>query len=213
MCGRFRNLQTWADLYSDLQRFLGPVEQAAMNLEPREQVRPTNDVAIVRSSDAGVSVSNARWWLVPWFHKGALKDWKATTFNARAETVATSRAFRDSFRRRRCLVPADGWYEWMGPRDDDDKRKQPWQFTPKDGASIMLAGIWDRCDTIDLGLVDSFTIVTQPAGAPLNGYHDRAPVVLFGDEWKRWLNLDSDVTDLLGPESRDRFHVVKCGIR
>jgi putative SOS response-associated peptidase YedK len=213
MCGRFRNLQTWADLYSDLQRFLGPVEQAAMNLEPREQVRPTNDVAIVRSSDAGVSVSNARWWLVPWFHKGALKDWKATTFNARSETVATSRAFRDSFRRRRCLVPADGWYEWMGPRDDDDKRKQPWQFTPKDGASIMLAGIWDRCDTIDLGLVDSFTIVTQPAGAPLNGYHDRAPVVLFGDEWKRWLNLDSDVTDLLGPESRDRFHVVKCGIR
>lgn len=68
-------------------------------------------------------------------------------------------------------------------------------------------------ETSDLGPVESFTIVTQPAGAPLNGYHDRAPVVLFGDEWKRWLDLDADVADLLGPESRDRFDVVKCGIR
>jgi putative SOS response-associated peptidase YedK len=124
MCGRFRNLKTWADLHSDLQRFLGPIEQAAVNLEAREQVRPTNDVAIVRSIDDRLLVSNARWWLVPWFHKGALKDWKATTFNARAETVATSRAFRDSYKRRRCLVPADGWYEWMGPRDDDGTKKQ-----------------------------------------------------------------------------------------
>ncbi|UAJ12498.1 SOS response-associated peptidase (plasmid) [Polymorphobacter megasporae] len=102
-------------------------------------------------------------------------------FNARAETVATSRAYRDSFKRRRCLMPADGWYEWMGPHDDDDKRKQPWLFAPKDGAPIMLAGIWDRCETIDQGSIESFSIVTQPAGAPLNGYHDRAPAVLFGD--------------------------------
>ncbi|MGI4877623.1 MAG: SOS response-associated peptidase [Janthinobacterium lividum] len=213
MCGRFRNLQTWSDLYGDLQRFLGPVTQAAVNLEPREQVRPTQTAPIVRMTDGAVGVASARWWLVPWFYKGTLKGWKATTFNARAETVATSRAYRDSFKRRRCLVPADGWYEWMGPHDEDDKRKQPWLFAPRDRAPIMLAGIWDRCETSDQGLIESFSVVTQPAGAPLNGYHDRAPIVLFGDEWARWLDPNADVAGLLGPESRDRFDVVKCAIR
>ena len=111
MCGRYRNMQTWSDLHAALQRFLGPVSQPALNLEPMLQVRPTNSVPIVRQTDEGLHVANARWWLVPWFHEGTLKDWKATTFNARAETVATSRAYRDSFKRRRCLVPADGWYE------------------------------------------------------------------------------------------------------
>jgi putative SOS response-associated peptidase YedK len=162
--------------------------------------------------DGAPNVGNARWWLVPWFHKGALKDWKATTFNARAETVATSRAYRDSFKRRRCLVVADGWYEWSGPREGEEKRKQPWLFKPRDGEPIMFAGIWDRCDTTDQGPVDSFTIVTQPAGAPLNGYHDRAPVVLFGNDWARWMDVDADVSDLLGPESPDRFTVSKVSI-
>lgn len=141
-----------------------------------------------------------------------MKDWKATTFNARAETVATSRAYRDAFAKRRCLVVADGWYEWMGPRDADPKRKQPWLFTVRDGAPLMLAGIWDACETVDEGRVCSFTIVTQPAGAALNGYHDRAPVVLFGKDWRRWLDVTADVTDLLGPESAGRFDVTKCSI-
>jgi putative SOS response-associated peptidase YedK len=212
MCGRYRNLQTWADLHAALSRFLEPLSQPAPNLEPREQVRPTNDASVVRMIDGKPSVGNARWWLIPWFHRGGVKDWKATTFNARAETVATSRAYRDSFKRRRCLVVADGWYEWSGPREGDEKRKQPWLFTPRQAEPIMFAGIWDRCDTTDQGTIDSFTIVTQPAGAPLNGYHDRAPVILFGEEWSRWLDVDADVSDLLGPESRDRFDVGRCAI-
>ena len=92
------------------------------------------------------------------------------------------------------------------------KRKQPWLFKPRDGEPIMFAGIWDRCETTDQGVVESFTIVTQPAGAPLNGYHDRAPVVLFGEQWARWLDLEADVTDLLGPESTDRFVVARANI-
>ena len=213
MCGRYRNLQTWSDLHAGLSYFLGPVTQPALNLEPREQVRPTQNAPIVTTEpDGEVTVWNARWWLIPWFHKGTVKDWKATTFNARAETVATSRAFRDSFAKRRCLVVADGWYEWMGPRDDSSPRKQPWLFTPRDASPIMLAGIWDSCETTDEGKVPSFTIVTQPAGAPLNGYHDRAPVVLMSDDWRRWLDTSADVSDLLGPESIDRFDIDKCAI-
>lgn len=213
MCGRFRDTRPWAELQAALREFVGPLDQPALNLQLREQVRPTQAATIVRTHDGTPTVSQARWWLIPWFHNGAVKDWKATTFNARAETVKTSRAYRDSFSRRRCLVAADGWYEWKGEREDDLKKKQPWLFEPRDGAPMMLAGIWDRCETTDQGLVESFTVVTQPAGAPLNGYHDRAPVVLFGNDWSRWLDLDADVDDLLGPESADQFVVMKCGIR
>jgi putative SOS response-associated peptidase YedK len=213
MCGRFRDTHPWAELQAALREFVGPLDQPALNLESREQVRPTQAVTIVRTHDGTPSVSLARWWLVPWFHKGALKEWKATTFNARAESVRASRADRNSFSRRRCLAAADGWYEWMGERDDGPKKKQPWLLEPRDGEPIMLAGIWGRCDTTDQGAVESFTIVTQPAGAPLNGYHDRAPVVLFGQDWSGWLDLSADVDDLLGPESVDRFSVTKCGIR
>ncbi|AYJ85314.1 SOS response-associated peptidase (plasmid) [Sphingomonas paeninsulae] len=213
MCGRYRDTRPWAELHAALREFVGPFDQPALNLESREQVRPTQAATIVRLHDAAPSVSQARWLLVPWFHKGALKDWKATTFNARAETVRTSRAYRDSFARRRCLIAADGWYEWKGEREDDPKKKQPWLFEPRHGEPIMLAGIWDRCETTDQGAVESFTVITQPAGAPLNAYHDRAPVVLFGQDWARWLDLDADIDDLLGPESADRFTVTKSAIR
>ena len=213
MCGRYRNLQSWTDLHASMTNFLGPVDQPALNLEPRDQVRPTQAAPIVTLSNNDTpTVWNARWWFVPWFHSGKLKDWKATTFNARAETVATSRAYRDAFARRRCLIVADGWYEWMGPRENGSGKKQPWLFTPRDREPIAFAGIWDRCETIDDGTVESFSIITQPAGAPLNGYHDRAPVVLFGDEWRRWLDPAAEVGDLLGSESRDRFVIDKCTI-
>ncbi len=213
MCGRYRNLQTWSELHEALEQFIGPATQSALNLEPREQVRPTQTAPIVTLREDGTpEVWNARWWLIPWFHKGTVKDWKATTINARAETVATSRAYRDAFAKRRCLVAADGWYEWMGPRDDGSGKKQPWLFTAREQQPLMFAGIWDSCEISDEGRVPSFTIVTQPAGAPLNGYHDRAPVILFGEDWQRWLDPAADVADLLGPESADRFDVTKCTI-
>lgn len=200
MCGRFRDTRSWAE-HRDMLSIIQPT--LPLNLEPMKQVRPTNQAVIIRPIEGGNELTRARWWLIPWFHKGTVKEWKATTFNARAETVATSRAYRDSFKRRRCLVSATGWYEWTGKPGS----KQMWMFTPRDDAPIYIAGIWDRCETTDQGLVESFTIVTQPAGAPLNGYHDRAPVVLFRDEWARWLDHSGDVTDLIGPESRDRFSI------
>ena len=213
MCGRYRNMQTWSDLHGALSQFLETPQQNALNLEPRQQVRPTQDALIVTTGEGGgVNVFSARWWLIPWFHKGSVKEWKATTFNARAETVATSRAYREAFKKRRCLVVADGWYEWMGPRGEDTKRKQPWLFTERNGSAIMFAGIWDTCETTDEGQVTSFAIVTQPAGSVLNTYHDRAPVVVQGEDWARWLDTSANVADLLGPESADRFIVEKSDI-
>ena len=141
---------------------------------------------------------------MPWFHRDNLKDWKFATFNARAETVKTARSFKDNFARRRCLVAASGWYGWTGEKGS----KTMWQFEPKD-EPMYLAGIWDRCQTADAGVVESFTIIVQPAGPPLNAYHDRAPVALFGEECRAWLDLDADVDHLLGPESRDCFTIMR----
>lgn len=207
MCGRFKDTRTWAEHREHLVSVSLPIiaPEAAPNLQVLEGIRPTDPAVIFRAAEGGVELLRARWWLVPWFHRGRLKEWKLTTFNAKAETVATSRTFRDSFARRRCLVPADGWWEWTGPKGS----KERWWFAPKDGEPIMLAGLWDRCTTTDQRPVESFTIVTQPAGSPLNAYHNRAPVVLFQDGWRTWLDLDADVTGLLGPESCDRFQVEK----
>lgn len=213
MCGRYRNTQSWSDLHGALTRFLGSPSQPALNLEPREQIRPTQGAPIVTLEDGKPRVWHARWWLIPFFHNGAVRDWKATTFNARAETVATSRAYRHSFAEKRCLVPADGWYEWKGLRNDGSDRKQPWLFERRDGEPIMFAGIWAKCETTDLGTIESFSIITQPSGAPLNGYHDRAPVVLEGHQWSKWLDLKSDVSSLLVAESGDLYSVTKSEIR
>lgn len=204
MCGRYRNMQSWSELHAAMRSFLGEPKQPPLNMPARAQVRPTQSAPIVRLSEDGPLVADARWWLVPWFHKGKpLKAWKATTINARTETVATAATFREPFKKRRCLVVADGWYEWTGPKG----AKQMHLFGPRGAEPIMFAGLWDSCETSDEGRVESFTIVTQPAGSPLNAIHDRAPVVLFGEEWARWLDVTADVSDLLGPESRDRFDI------
>jgi putative SOS response-associated peptidase YedK len=212
MCGRYRNLQTWSELHAALSRFIGPSSQMPLNIEPREQIKPTQHAPIVTLGDAGPEIWNARWWLVPFFHKGELKAWKSTTFNARSETVATSRSYRDAFQKRRCLVVADAWFEWMGERTDGSGRKQPYVFRPKDDEPIMFAGIWDRCETSDQGIVESFSIVTQPAGSELNMYHDRAPVVLFGDQWSGWLAPQSDHAELIREQPANKFVVEKANI-
>ncbi len=207
MCSNYQRqkaYRAYVDEFSETRlplRF--PEPHDAPNLEPLAEVRPTDRSPIFRRRDDEVEMVQARWWLVPWWHEGALKDFKLATFNARSETVATSRTFRDSFKRRRCLVPAEGWYEWTGAKG----QKTKWLFTPKGHAPICFAGLWDRCTTTDAGEVESFTIVTQPAGSALNAYHDRAPVVLAQADWSTWLDLDADPWPLLGPEGADGFDV------
>ena len=117
--------------------------------------------------------------------------------------MATAATFKGAFARRRCLVPADGWYEWTGAKGS----KQRHLFTPKDGGPLTFGGLWERWKGSEGDPLESFTIVTQPAGAPLNEIHDRAPVVIWQEDRKRWLSVGSDVSDLIGPESVDRFDV------
>ncbi len=105
--------------------------------------------------------------------------------------------------RSRRLVAADSWYGWTGAKGP----KQRHLFTPKGGWPLTLAGLWERWKPPEGDPVESFTIVTQPAAAPLNDIHDRAPVVIWQEDRRRWLSVGQEVSDLIGPESVDRFDV------
>jgi putative SOS response-associated peptidase YedK len=121
MCNRYGYLapvSRLADAFSQTRIPLRFKDGAIPNIEPREHIRPTNTAPIIRPLDrddptAGVELVDARWWLVPFFHKKTVKEWKPMCTNARSETVATTAAFREPYKRRRCLVPATHFYEFM----------------------------------------------------------------------------------------------------
>jgi putative SOS response-associated peptidase YedK len=198
MCNRYRQSLAWRELHEDFSQLKIPLRfpEAAPNIEPRLDVRPTNIAPIVRAIDAadptaGVGLYNLRWDLVPFFHKGPLKAKKYLCTNCRSEEAATKPAFRESFKRRRCLVPANGFYEWTGEKGAKTKHLievvgERW---------FCMAGLWDRAETAD-GPIESFTIMTTAAGDDMSAIHDRQPVILAREDWGRWLDTASEVSDL-----------------
>lgn len=205
MCTNYRMTKAVTDIYAEFSQSRLPVllpgHHAVPNLEPQYEIRPTDPGVVLRPYEGGVELTRMRWGLVPWFHRGPIKNWKLATFNARAETVKTARTFRDAFERRRCLIAADGWVEWQG----EGKPKPKFYIDRRDGEPICFAGLWDRCHT-DEGRVESFTMVTQPPGA-LSDVHDRAPVVLTQNDWGRWLDPAASVDDLLAAEPPDLYRI------
>ena len=206
MCTNYRRTKGYAQLRDDFSQLrlplISPSPEVAPNLEPQWEIRPTVNAVVLRPLTKGVELAQLRWGLIPSFHRGAVKDWKFATVNARAETVATQRFYREPFRQRRCLIAGEGWVEWKG----EGKPKPKFYIEPRGGEPICFAGIWDRCDTADVGLVESFSMVTQPPGA-LNAVHDRAPVVLRQPDCVRWLDTSADVSDLLTAEPPDRYQI------
>lgn len=202
MCGRFT-------LYSDPDRYaarfhatLAP--DVAEGFRPSWNVSPTNQVLGVRERDGRRELERFRWGLVPSWAKDP--SMATRTFNARAETVATKPSFRAAFRRRRLLVPADGFYEWTartGPR-----RKVPHYFTRADGAPVALAGLWEHWRAPDGEGMRSATVITTTAGPDMDGIHDRQPVVLEPDTWDRWLDPSLDDRD----ELEGMLHAGRPGI-
>lgn len=206
MCTNYRRSKGFAAYLDEFSQtgipIVFPDRSEAPNLEPQSEIRPTNKAVVFRPHGDGVELVRMRWGLIPWFHRGTAKEWKFATFNARAESVATARSFRDPFKRRRLLIAADGWVEWKG----EGKPKPKFYIEPRDAEPICLAGLWCGCETTDAGMVEGFTMVTQPPGA-LSDVHDRAPVVLRQKDWARWLDLEADVSDLLTAEPPDLYTV------
>lgn len=166
--------------------------------EPSYNVTPRAHVPVVADSRGARVLDLVRWGLVPsWAKDLSIGD---RLINARAETVATSNAFRRAFARRRCIVPADGFYEWQ-KQPGAPKKKQPWFFRRRDGEPLAFAGLWevwhDRAAGDDAPRVRTCTIVTTEANDVVRSVHHRMPVVLPEAAWAEWLDpANDDVTRL-----------------
>jgi putative SOS response-associated peptidase YedK len=164
-------------------------------LEPRYNIAPTQDVPAVRAGEEGArSFAMLHWGLVPrWARERAIGN---RMINARAETVAEKPAFRDAFRRRRCLVLTDGWYEWQVAPGG----KQPGFIRTAAGQPFAFAGLWERWQDHATGsMLESCTILTTEAAEGIRKIHERMPVVLAEADWDRWLDTAfSDAGTLSG---------------
>ncbi|KKB09426.1 SOS response-associated peptidase [Devosia chinhatensis] len=178
MCGRFTNEMTWAELHALYSIHDAP--PAKTNSQPRFNIAPTQDVDFAHLDKAGnIELNRGRWWLVPFFAKEISKN---AMFNARIETVDTSGAFREGFKSRRCLVPADGYFEWTKAEDGG---KDPWLLQLPGGKGFSFAGIWAHNDNLG---VTSCTIITAPAVPEIAHIHTRMPVILPQEAYSAWLD-------------------------
>lgn len=177
MCGRFL-LATPAD---EIARAFGVIGATVPEWRPRYNIAPTQDVLIVREPAAGGrELARVRWGLIPsWAKEESIG---ARTINARAETAATKPAFRSAFRSRRCVVPADGFYEWKRING-----KQPMVIRRVDGRPLAMAGLWESWASPG-GPLETCTVLTCDANPMMREIHDRMPVILEPEECAAWLD-------------------------
>ena len=189
MCGRFTNRFTWKELHERLDLIGTP-----LNLRPRYNVAPSQDVAVARATEEGRTLAMLRWGLIPsWAKDHAIGN---KLINARSETAAEKPSFRSAFRHRRCLIPADGFYEWQR----QGGTRQPWLFGLRDGAPMVFAGLWERwavpegasltgslAERSPGDAVETCTILTTAASETVSPVHGRMPVILPPDAWDGWL--------------------------
>jgi putative SOS response-associated peptidase YedK len=152
-------------------------------LIPRYNIAPSQKVPVIGVKSDGITRgwNELTWGFVP--HWAQTPSDGPRPVNARSETVRTSAPFRDSFRTRRCLIPADGYYEWL----TEGKAKKPYRMTPSSGGVIAFAGIWDVSKSPGLPSVFTCAILTVPANESMNRFHDRMPAILNPDQFTDWL--------------------------
>jgi putative SOS response-associated peptidase YedK len=197
MCGRF-TLSAQPALIAEVFGLTN-----VPDLAPRYNIAPTQRAAVVRqpTADEPRQLDMLRWGLVPaWADDPAIGN---RLINARSETVGEKPAFRSAFRHRRCLVPADGFFEWAKSAGG----KQPYHFHRADGAPFALAGLWERRQRGDEPALETFTILTTAANSVVRPLHDRMPVILQPGDYEAWLDPELDeaahLTHLLSAAPED----------
>jgi putative SOS response-associated peptidase YedK len=181
MCGRFIQYsapEVYAERF-DLELGPEPVDQT----RPRYNIAPSQPVLVVRVAEDGKRhLGFLRWGLVPSWSKGP--DNRYSMINARAETVAERPAYRTALRTRRCLIPAEGFYEWQAQPGG----KQPYLIRRADRQPFAMAGLWEHwAGDAQTAPITSCTIIVTAANAPIEAFHDRMPVVLSPDHYADWL--------------------------
>lgn len=158
----------------------------------RHNVAPTLELPVIRATDTGrLEAATMRWWLTPWWSNEV--STRYSMFNAKAETLTTSRAFKEPFARRRCLVPVAGFYEWL----KDGERRLPYYIRPHADDGLLLAGVWDRWRNRDDGVIlESFAVVTTAVHDRLAFVHSRQPAMLSRAEGRRWVGAAEEPSRL-----------------
>ncbi|MGD2059385.1 MAG: SOS response-associated peptidase [Acidimicrobiia bacterium] len=187
MCGRF-SITGDLDFYAE---YFGVDEVLTEPLDKSWNVAPTDRVYVIAERGGARQLGSMRWGLVPHW----ANDVKTIHINARSETVATTPAFRDSFARKRCLIPADGFYEWEPP---EEGRTPHWVYRA-DGHPMVFAGLWaSRLDPETGDWQRTCSIITTEAEGVISSIHDRMPVSLVPEVWDAWLDRDLEDPETVG---------------
>ena len=186
MCGRYSR----SSRPKEIADFLNATFAPKLRFDPSYNVAPTQNAPIVRVNiDGKRELILAKWGLIPvWADDASIGN---RMINARCESAASKPAYRGAFAKRRCIVPADGFYEWEPAIGKTKSPKQPWYFHRADSQPLLLAGLWERWDK-GPEPIESFTILTTDAGPFVRPVHERSPVILEPEDVGRW--LDSSVS-------------------
>lgn len=179
MCGRYALTSPPAVLAERFHLLWTP------EVEPHYNIAPGQAIPAVRETGQGRELALLRWGLIPSWAKEASIGMRL--INARGETLADKPAFRSAYRQRRCLIPADAFYEWKAIAG----RKQPYCIRMRDEAPFGMAGLWERWKAPDGQMVESCTIVTVDANALIAELHERMPLILAPDDYDAWLRAES----------------------
>lgn len=203
MCGRYSTSST--DIATVAERF--DAQPTLEEYQPNHNIKPSQDAPTVVAHDDKRELYLMHWGLIPFWAKDPKIGYKM--FNARSETVAEKPAFKSSFRRKRCLVPATGFYEWK----QEGRGKVPYLFTVGDHEIFGFAGLYDTWRTPNGELLSTYTIITTSANTLVSSVHDRMPVILPRDQEQLWLNPTIEdaffLQSLLEPYPADLMEMTK----
>jgi putative SOS response-associated peptidase YedK len=192
MCGRFRLSKTDKEVMKQFGVEIDP------DYSPRYNISPSQQVGVLKHDEAGVmQMAIQRWGLIPGWAKDIKIGYKM--INARSETILEKPSFRTAFKKRRCLIPADGFYEWK----KEGTNKQPFHFGMKDDSLFAFAGIWEVWKSPEGTVVESCAILTTTPNELVADVHDRMPVILPTAQYELWLTAEAErvaqLQDLLVP--------------
>lgn len=201
MCGRYiLGDSSWAEYHEALS-----ILKSTPSLETSYNIKPTQSVQMAFMGETGLRADIARWWYVPGWHKGDVKDWKVTTFNARIETAHEKNTFRGSWKSKRCIIPATGYFEWTGKKG----QKQPWYISIEQNVPVFFfAGLYS---VLNDGSMTN-TILTREADKSINELHHRMPVILSGKQLMPWMTGQigtQEAIETLGLGFNYNFHRIQ----
>ncbi|MCP5277790.1 MAG: SOS response-associated peptidase [Thiobacillus sp.] len=203
MCGRY----AFSTPPAEVAAHFGLAEWA--DFGPRYNIPPGTDIPVIRLSPEGKRVLHLlRWGLVPHWSRDPSVGAKLN--NARAEGVKEKPSFRDAFRRRRCLIPADGFYEWK----TEGRVKQPWYFSLKSGRPLAMGGLWESWRRPDGEILRTCAVITTGPNEVMAPVHDRMPAIIPPEHWQDWLAAPPDeVESLLAPAPAEAMQAWKVDRR